>query len=383
MILVLIFITVLYGLLITAFVVGFDKVKNFNINNKVPTTRFSIIIPFKNEVENLPSLLNSIVELNYPLDLFELILVDDNSDDGSYAIINETMDKRLQDKTGVINGIDVKIYKNNRQTQSPKKDAINTAVKQANYEWILTTDADCIVHKNWLKTLNAFIQTHDTNFIAGPVNYYKNNSFFKRFQALDFYSLIGSTIGGFGIQKPFMCNGANLAYKKNLFYKLYGFEGNDTIASGDDIFLLEKALKQNPNGVHYLKSKDAIVTTQAEPNFKSLLNQRLRWAAKASSYNNWFSKIVGLIVLLMNASLVGGFILVFIGVLNVRIFLSVFIFKFLIDFIIIQKTASFFNQKTILSAYVTSSLIYPIFSVCIAILSSFKGYEWKGRQFKK
>jgi hypothetical protein len=59
----------------------------------------------------------------------------------------------------------------------------------------------------------------------------------------------------------FMCNGANFAYTKSLFEDLSGFDGNNTIASGDDVFY-KKAIAKYPEKVHYLKSKNTIVTTQ-------------------------------------------------------------------------------------------------------------------------
>jgi hypothetical protein len=68
------------------------------------------------------------------------------------------------------------------------------------------------------------------------------------FQQLDIASLQGATIGSFGINKGFMCNGANFVYQI-LFQELNGFHGNDTIASGDDVFLLQKRL------LNSLKSK--------------------------------------------------------------------------------------------------------------------------------
>jgi cellulose synthase/poly-beta-1,6-N-acetylglucosamine synthase-like glycosyltransferase len=105
-------------------------------------------------------------------------------------------------------------------------------------EWIITTDADCVVPKNWLSTLDNYIQSSNVNMIAG-VTYDCKNSF-TSFPTADLVSLQGATIGSFGIGKGFMCNGANLAYKKSLFQELNGFQGNDTIASGDDVFLLQK-----------------------------------------------------------------------------------------------------------------------------------------------
>ena len=381
MTIIIICITIAYLLLIGSLFIGFDRIKNFTLNDTEDKTTFSVIIPFKNEVENLPDLLESISNLNYPKSLFEVILIDDESDDGSMDIIQQVLDTKFS--LGNSTRTDIKVINNDRKTNSPKKDAINTAISQAKFDWIVTTDADCIVPKYWLDNFNDFIQKNDTNFIVAPVGYHKVDTFLKRFQTLDFLSLIGATIGGFGINKPFLCNGANLAYKKDLFKKLNGFDGNTNIASGDDVFLLEKAIKHNPEKVRFLKSEEVIVKTKPQQDFANLLSQRIRWAAKTSSYNNWFGKLAGLIVLMMNASLVCSLLFVLITLLDAKILGYIFIIKFSIDFLLIYKTARFFNQEVYLSSYLISSLLYPFFSVYVATISVFKGYKWKGNYYKK
>lgn len=247
MITIIVSITILYLMLIASFVIGFDRVRAFKIDDTDAKTTFSVIIPFKNEAENLSALLQSLSQLNYPDNLYEVILVNDESDDESSKIIEKFIQKRSFDvvhaeRSRSSQG-DIKIIQNNRITNSPKKDAINTAISKAKFDWIVTTDADCIVQKYWLDSFDSFIQKNETNFIVAPVSYHSIDTFLKRFQALDFLSLMGSTIGGFGINKPFLCNGANLAYSKDFFNELNGFEGNTNIASGDDIFLLEKGNK--------------------------------------------------------------------------------------------------------------------------------------------
>ena len=381
MTLIIICITIVYLLLIGSFIFGFDRVKIFASDNSEAKTTFSIIIPFKNEAENLSDLLKSISELNYPVSLFEVIFVNDESQDESVDIIQEVLDTKfsLENSTRT----DIKVINNVRKTNSPKKDAINKAISQAKFGWIITTDADCVVPKYWLDGFDNFIQKNETNFIVAPVGYHKVDTFLKRFQTLDFLSLIGATIGGFGIKKPFLCNGANLAYRKVFFKELNGFEGNTNIASGDDVFLLEKAIKQDKNKVHYLKSAEVVVKTKPQQNFKDLLSQRIRWAAKTSSYNNLFGKFTGLIVLLMNSSIVCSLLFVLIGLLDIIFFIFILIIKFSIDFLLIYKTAGFLNQNKYLSSYIFSSFLYPFFSVYVAFISVFKGYKWKGNNYKK
>lgn len=380
MILFFIAFTVAYALLILAFIYGFESIKSFDFKNDIPKTKFSIIIPFKNEEKNLPALIESILNLEYPRDSFEVILVDDDSNDASVTVIKNILQNKVSEN--VSQPINLTIIKNNRLTPSPKKDAISTAIKKAQNEWIITTDADCLLPKQWLNIYNQFIRKKDAVFIAGPVKYQDSNSFLKSFQTLELLSLIGATIGGFGIKKPFLCNGANLAYKRTLFFELNGFAGNTKIASGDDVFLMEKAVNQHPNGVHYLKSLEATVTTSPQQNLKGLINQRLRWAAKTLNYTNTFAKLTGAVVFFMNILLILGVILATSQVMDFQILSIIFLFKFILDYSLMKKSANFFNCKSLFLNYTISSFIYPFFSVFIA-LASFGGFSWKGRYYRK
>ena len=366
-------ITVLYLILIGSFAFGFDKVIDFKLEDIKPKTSFSVVIPFRNESENLGVLLKSITELNYPKHLFEIILVDDASEDDSVKIIKEFINEDIK----------IKIINNNRISLSPKKDAITSAIETAKNEWVITTDADCKLPKYWLDSFDVFTQNNEADFIVAPVTYYKTDGFLHRFQLLDFLSLIGATIGGFGIKKPFLCNGANLAYSKSFFKKVNGFDGNATIASGDDIFLLEKALKEDKKRVHFLKSEHSIVQTKPQNNWSDLVAQRKRWAAKTSSYNSVFGKLTGVLVLLMNAVIICAILFTLIGELSPKILAYILVIKSSVDFLLLFKTSRFFNQEKHLASFVFSSLLYPFFNVYIACVSLFTSYKWKGRAFKK
>jgi cellulose synthase/poly-beta-1,6-N-acetylglucosamine synthase-like glycosyltransferase len=365
MIFVLYLIIILYCLAIVFLIYGFTKVNTIDYIGLKPKTKFSIIVPFRNEAKNLPFLLDSLSKLNYPMELFTVILVDDESEEAFRV-------PHLEFKVSVI--------KNIRVTNSPKKDAIVTAMQTVNTNWIITTDADCLVNKNWLLTLNNYIQLHDVAMIAGAVTYDCKSSFLHHFQQLDLTSLQGATIGSFGIKKGFMCNGANFAYTKSFFHELNGFNGNDKIASGDDVFLLQKAIAQFPEKVHYLKSKNNIVITKPMDDWKSLFYQRVRWASKTSSYQSTFGKRLGILVFAGNLSwlvIITTWLLCLTPFQNVFI---LFVLKFIVDSILIYKTNNFLTQ-TKTRFLILSNLFYPFFSISVALYSLFGKYEWKGRRF--
>lgn len=368
-------ISISYVALIGSFVYGFEKVNSPKLNQVIPKTSFSIIVPFRNEEQNLPQLLKSISNLNYPSYLFEVILVNDESFDQSEKIIEKFRKENLQLNIEFTNSI--------RKSNSPKKNALETAISISKFNWIITTDADCSVPKNWLRLFNQLISKNSVAMIAAPVDFITEKSFLHHFQKLNLHSLIGSTIGAFGIKCPFLCNGANLCYNKELFFKVKGFDGNNSISSGDDIFLLEKFQSKYPEKIYYLKSIESTVKTTSEKSWKNFTNQQLRWASKSTSYNHLFSKIVSLIILLENLSLI---ILLGISIMDSnywKCLVFFFIIKSTIDFILLNKTATFFDSKNSIPLLIITSLIYPFYIVSIGFGSLFIPFKWKGRTFNK
>jgi cellulose synthase/poly-beta-1,6-N-acetylglucosamine synthase-like glycosyltransferase len=371
---ILFVVLMIYVVLILRLIVGFDKVKSFVRTNEKPKTAFTIIVPFRNEEKNLPKLLQSFSKLNYPYKLIEVILVDDFSTDSSERVCIRW---RLEHEY-----LDTTLLENLRLSNSPKKDAIGRAMPIAKHDWIITTDADCIVNPNWLLTIDNYIQNNDAEMIVGAVIYKTKNNWFHHFQQLDLLSLQGTTIGSFGINKPFMCNGANFAYTKNFFTKIGGFGGINDKASGDDVLLLQKAVSANLEKVHYLKNNDFIVTTKPENDLFQLFMQRVRWASKTTGYSSTYAKFLAVIVLLMNLSLVCGLWFVVCGCCNWKILLIPFLIKYLVDYCLLYKANKYLLKGKWLLP-LASSLLYPFYSSLVGIYSLFGSFSWKGRTFRK
>lgn len=380
MIFFLTFICGLYAALILAFLWGWYKIPIFKVKEIPAEIKFSIVVPYRNEAENLPVLLKSFTFLRYPSSHFEIILINDSSEDYSRKICSD-FKKAYPD-------LQIQLAENFRISGSPKKDAIAIALSISNFEYIITTDADCIVPKYWLQVYNENILSEDLKLIAGPVKIVPSDSPVKdkkllhTFQELDFMSLQAAGAGGFGLNKAFICNGANLCYSKSSFFEVEGYKGNGNISSGDDVFLLQKFSAQRLKTA-FLKSEEAIVLTQPQQDLTSLISQRIRWAAKTSAYKSTFAKITGLVVLLMNFSLVVTMILALLQVISYLTLSLAFLSKFIVDFLLLYNAADFFNRKYILRNYFWSSLLYPFFSTSVAILSLFKKFEWKGRNFRR
>ncbi|MDN3722765.1 glycosyltransferase [Aequorivita sp. SDUM287046] len=347
---------------------------NFSSKDLIPETRFTVVIPFRNEAENLPHLLESIENIQYPAMLFEIILVNDASEDNSEAIIIEAMKKTR---------FTIKLIQNKRFSKSPKKDAITEAIQNSKFEWIVTTDADCKLSENWLTTLDLFIQKNNPTMVCGPVIYESDGSYIQTFQQLDGFSLQALTVGSFGVKLPLLCNGANLAYRKKAFKEVDGFLGNGHIASGDDIFLLEKMQKTFPGKVMVLKSQEAIVSTKPQKNWKNVINQRIRWASKTSKQKNPASILLGILIFLVNVSLLATPVLIVFEPGNWGFYFFLFYLKLISDFIFVKQSGMFFNKKISFWKFHLQSFTYSAV-VFITVFGSVYGtYSWKGRSFEK
>lgn len=372
-------IALVYGLLISFLLFGYLKVPETSKKGSTFSTTFSIVIPFRNEAGNLPFLLDSLDRIEYPSELYEVILVNDASEDASAELCRKFSQVRPDRDVHIIDVV--------RKSASPKKDAVSTAIEKAKHDYILTSDADCEVPENWLKEFDSYIGRTEAKMIAGPVMTKatvkgERETLLRSFQELDFLSLQAATIGGFGLEKPFMCNGANLCYVKEGFLQVNGYAGNEGIASGDDIFLLEKFLDEGIK-VGYLKSNLATVETLPLSTWTGLISQRIRWASKTAAYKRMFGKGVGVIVLLMNVALAAGTFTVIAGSLPVKVFFIFFLVKMNIDFVLVYRSSQFFRREKIMKKFIGNSLLYPYVSSYVALASLLPGYQWKGRRMKK
>ncbi len=229
--------------------------------------------------------------------------------------------------------------------------------------------------------------------MAGPVTLpYKTTSFLHAFEQMDTLSLAGATMGGFGIGRPFLCNGAHLAYEKAAFMAVGGFQGNSHIASGDDHFMLEKFSVTYPKQLHYLKSQEAIITTTFQENWTSFIRQRKRWAAKSIGYTSIFTKGVGLLILLANLTFVVGVVFATSASSAYHFakadtaafpFYILLLFKIIADAFLLYPSAQFFKKSKIFLWYPLCALWYPFISSYIALISLKGGFTWKDRYFKR
>ena len=370
--------TVMYAGILLAYRYWFGKMQLFQFNQieqfgpRQSATQFTVIIPARNEAVNIKACVDSILNQDYPKEAFEIIVIDDFSEDDTAFIVNAISQQYPQ-----VRLLKLADHCKEGATLAYKKKAIEIAVAVAKGDWILTTDADCIVPKKWLLLYNAYIQANQPCFVAAPVMFIKTAGILNQFQLLDFLALQGITAAAVGAGKHSMSNGANLGFEKTAFIAVGGYQGVDHIASGDDMFLMHKMKQTLHKPVGYLFHPDAIVLTAAMDTWKGFIMQRIRWASKARYYDDRSITMVLTLVYLFNLSFI---LLALMGSWSSLIIALGF--KTFFELFFLDTVAKFFKLQPELKYFIFYQPIHIVYNIAAGLFGQLKTYSWKGRKVK-
>ena len=195
--------------------------------------------------------------------------------------------------------------------------------------------------------------------VAGPVMIDPVTDFEASFQFWDFVSLQSVTWTGFGWNRPMLCNGAHLAFEKNVFFEVNGYEGNNAMATGDDVFLMQKFKQLYPRKIAYLKHPEAVVSTSPVTSWKAIFQQRVRWASKTRKMQSTPLHLLGVSAAFGNLGAILCFISVFIWPLELPLFMGLLVTKLLIDTLFLSVMGRFFRKEISLLSLVGSVALYP------------------------
>lgn len=328
--------------------------------------KITIIIPFRNEAENLISSIKSLKEINYNRDEYEVIFVNDHSDDDFKHLLEEV---NLNTNWHLVNSI-----------STGKKEAVKKGVFLANNTWVLISDADCEYDKNWLKECNNLIRNSDFDLFVMPVFVKNRNGLLNRFQYYDSLSTIAFNQGFFNWKKnALLASGANLMYRKSDFLSIEPFQQNKKVSSGDDMFLLEAFKKRNKK-VFVSSWKGLWVRTKGENSWIDLIDQRIRWAKKMRFLSNSKSFLFGTYMLGVQLALVLLLITTLISPFSFSLFALVILIKSYVDFKLLSKMARLNDLETNQGNVILLEFVYLIIVPLIVLLSIFRNPLWKGRK---
>jgi cellulose synthase/poly-beta-1,6-N-acetylglucosamine synthase-like glycosyltransferase len=352
---------------------GLGQLKK-NGDDKLNTEFVTIIIPFRNEMEHLSANLKSLESQNYPQNKYEIIYVDDASTDDSVQLLEREIKN---------NNIKVISVPENYSSNAHKKGAIRLGIENAKGEIIITSDADCIYHINWLHSLLKYMD-ENTAFISGPVEYFDTGNIFGKLQKIEFASLVITGAGLIGINKPVICNAANIAYRKKVFKEVNGFYDQMELSSGDDELLMQKIWLETNYKIKFCPEKEAVVRTAPNITISQFYQQRKRWASKGLFYGNKVLVMKLLLIYLFYLSLpfqlIIGIIISPIYLLTLAI--SLFL-KVLFEYLVLKKGTDLLFDTKILRAFFPSQILHIPYIIIAGISGVFGNFTWKERKLSR
>lgn len=362
-----------YIYFLTGIIRGLKELSNDD-QGMIPEQFVTVIIPFRNESDNILISLNSVACQNYPQEKFEVIYVNDSSTDDSYEKILNA------EKPGNIRVISLSEFS---ITKAFKKKVISYGIEHSQGEIIVTTDADCSHNKNWLRELISVFDS-STGFISGPVGFIERGGLFSKIQSLEFAGLVLSGAGLIGIGKPIICNGANLAFRKSVYNELHGYNDQMHLSSGEDELLMQKIAAETNYSVKFCWDKDAVVFTRPNKNIHDFFQQRKRWASKGLFYKNGFLIIRLILIYLFYLSIIAQvFLSIFFSKLFLISLMLCLIPKFFLEYKILSKGIGFLFKPDLMKYFLISE-IFQIFCLTIAGISGlFGNFKWKERKLDR
>ncbi len=368
--------TIAYAFIIESYKKHWDALATYRPAGMPHHTYISVIVAARNEEHTISRLLDSILNQDYAKDQYEIVIVDDHSDDGTFEIVSTyaathpnvhliSLSQHLDASDNII---------------AFKKKAIETGIQMSKGQLIVTTDADCIAEPKWLSTINSYYIDTGAKCIAAPVRIDPGKSLLSVFQSLDFLTLQGITAAAVSSKLHMMCNGANFIYERKAFDEVNGFEGIDSIPSGDDMLLMQKIFELYPNGVYYLKSEEAIIRTDAAESWKKFFQQRIRWASKTGHYRDKKIFNILLSVYLYNVMFLIAAAMVMYFEKGFVLWCCFLLLKILIEYPFVARVASFFRLQRLMIYFSFMQPLHILYTIIAGFLGKFGSYEWKHRK---
>ncbi|OIP82618.1 MAG: hypothetical protein AUK44_07315 [Porphyromonadaceae bacterium CG2_30_38_12] len=330
----------------------------------------SVVICARDEADNLNKFLPQILEQDYPD--FEVIVVNDGSTDATELLVKDLKEK----------------YPNLRSTFVPtgatnlstKKLALTLGFKAAKNEWILLTDADCMPENNrWIANMARHFEP-GVEFVLGYSPYLVQKGFLNRLITYDTL-LVGLQYLGFALRgKPYMGVGRNMAYRKEVFFRMKGFASNLHLRSGDDDLMVNAAATALNTKVEV--STESITWSEPKKAWRDWLFQKERHLSVASFYSSK-SKVQLVMEPASKAFFYEAFVLVLIFGNFITIIAAgcMYLIRYTIICIVLNKAAQHFRDRRYFFSLVILDLLLPLVNLYLVSFgrmgSKSKNIYWK------
>lgn len=369
-----IFVFVSYIVLIAAISIGWWRLQRFDNTETLPEVKVSVIVAVRNEALNIGKLMDSLFSQDYPTHLYEIIIVNDHSEDQTLLLVEENMANQGS-------SFNFKLIALANTDGIGKKTAINAGIQSSTGDLIVITDADCTAGNQWISTLASFYALNKPEMILGPVQMADGGSFLGKLQSLEFISLISSAAGSCQAGFPILANGANIAFSRQAYETCGGFSGNQNYLSGDDMFMMMSIKRKSGAGsIRFLRSEAAIVNTPATKDFKSFVNQRMRWVSKSRGYTDPFLVSASILVFGVNSWLVLTAVSAFFFPAGLKLFIILYLAKSIVDLPLMLSFSRFQRSLPLMWLFPLMEMLNAVYTFFIGVAGNLGKFEWKGRK---
>jgi cellulose synthase/poly-beta-1,6-N-acetylglucosamine synthase-like glycosyltransferase len=327
----------------------------------------SVIVAARNEEQNIKDCINALVYQEYPRQLFEIIVVDDRSTDSTSEIANSYKER--------FDNIDIVRIKDTKTELPPKKYALEKGIQASNNPYLLFTDADCVPPPRWI---SAMVSNFDdrVGVVVGFSPYSPSKGFLASFARYENLKTAIASAGSISLGKGYMCVARNLAYRRQVYEDVGGFQDTKMSISGDDDLFLQGVTKKTDWEITFAVCSDTFVPTSAPKNIVGYVNQKKRHF----SAGRYYSPIIQVYLLLFH---VANFSLLASAALSIfyfsifRIGLLFFVIKLVFDFAILARGAQVLGQRRFLVSFVPLEILYIVYNTVVGPLGILGKFNWK------
>jgi len=340
-----------------------------------PQPFLSVVIAARNESDYILACLQSLGQQTYPSDLFEVLVVDDDSTDGTCQIIRNVSKTQAN--------VHLLCVGDQFANMAAKKRPMSVGIRRARGEWIVTTDADCRMPPTWLAQLATYMHT-DTDAIIGFSQVgttQERLTPFEKMQAFDFLSLMSAAAGSANLGFPLASTGQNFAYRKELFDRVGGFSSVSHRPSGDDVLLLQLLRKSSNKRIVFASDPKSFACSFRPETMRGFWRQRKRWASNAA-FQIGLNPIFFVYILIVFATHALIPLSLVIHPNAWMIPLGCWVIKSVAYWAVVKKGARVFGRTDLLSVWLIWELLQPFYIILIGIAGTLGGFTWKDRRHR-
>lgn len=333
----------------------------------------TVVIAAHNEEKDIANCLKAIAAQNYPPNLYEVIIADDRSTDGTTDIIEAFCRDHY-------NFYSIRIDPKENEI-IPKKTALIKALKMARGDIIVSTDGDCIQPEGWLSSINGCF-AENVGMVIGHTRYPKPRNLWAGIDAIDYLSHRAMGAAFVGAGSAYTCTASNFAYRKDIFESVEEEFSKLKVRPAEDNYLLNFVHTRTQYSFAVATDPESFVTTAGAGGFGEFMQQRFRWGAYGGNIVTTGVKLFFLPALLFYVLLWVGMLLSVFNTTLVPLLIISLGMKALVDLIFMTKASFIYKSRYLLAYFLPGFVANLILTIPVMVKGNFFTFRWKGESYR-